>query len=112
MEFVMTVRYDVEVNEYDLWTSKLERIPLQLQLREILETEPKEFLKSFDITMRVVEEENRIYASMEGVDRKWEKHYKKIDGGTLFILIHNMADYIDAVKWTYIACGGNLINNN
>jgi len=112
MEFEIIVQYDVETNQYDLWVSSLEKMPLLLELREIVEEPPKEFLKSFEITLRVVEEENKIYGSMKGVDHAWEKHYKTLNGGTLFVLVHSMADYIDAVKWTFIVCGGQIISNN
>lgn len=111
MEYNITMVYDAESNRYDFWISNREKYPLLLELREILEEKYHGFLKSFSIIMRVVEDENMIYASIGGIDHSWEKHYKKLTGGALFMLIHSMADYIDAVEWTEEFCSRKDITN-
>ena len=109
MKFEITAKYDIESGQVDLWVSDLEKMPLILELSDILNQNCDVFTKSFHFKIEVDEEEKKFYATCLHEEGTSRQSYKNLNGGRLFVLLHTLMDMLDGVRWDIIIQGGKRI---
>lgn len=73
---------------------------LKNELVDLITSNSESMTKDFEIEIKIDEMNNVIYSRFLDVDHNWEKKYKKLTAGSIFMLIHSMMDHIGAIQWT------------
>lgn len=79
---------------------------IKKELFELLTSNINYFIKSFEINIEIDEMNKNMKSTITNLDHEWTKTYKKLTAGSIFMLIHSMADYINGIEWTetYTSC--------